>query len=71
MSKLVLSSRPFAVFDASNKQHREWFAEFTRTNSWGNCPVRFLYQNQGMGNMVALMQRDLINYYAAMEFSHS
>lgn len=68
MSKLALSGRPYVLFDPADQQHRKWFAEFSKTGGWGNCPVRFVVENQGMGNMVAIMQRMLINYYAAREF---
>ena len=67
MSRLQLHGRPFVVFDASNKQHREWFAHFNATLSWGNCPVRFVV-NDDHGDLITMIQRELIAYYVAKEF---
>ena len=68
MSKLALVGRPYVVFDPKNKDHRRWFAEFNHTKSWGQCPVRFVVANEGNANLAGLMQRLLIEYYAAKEF---
>jgi hypothetical protein len=67
MSKLQLFSRPFVVFDAHNKDHRRWFAEFNRRAAWGNCPVRFVVDDEN-GDLVTMIQRKLIEYYVHREF---
>ena len=67
MSKLHLFSRPFVVFDAHNKDHRRWFAEFNRRAAWGNCPVRFVVDDEN-GDLVTMIQRKLIEYYVHKEF---
>ena len=67
MSRLALHSRPFVVFDAKNKDHRTWFAEFNATAKWGNCPVRFLL-DESAGDLVTQIQRRLIQYYVTQEF---
>ena len=67
MSRLALHSRPFVVFDPANKDHRKWFAEFNRTAKWGNCPVRFVIDNEN-GDLVTMIQRRLIQYYVGREF---
>jgi hypothetical protein len=51
MSHLALHSRPFVVFDPANKDHRTWFAEFNASAKWGNCPVRFVVEDDN-GNLV-------------------
>ena len=68
MSRLALHSRPFVVFDSSNKDHRKWFAEFNRSAKWGNCPVRFVVEDDN-GDLVTMIQRRLIQYYVSREFA--
>ena len=67
MSKLAYFGRPWVVFDASNKDHRRWFAEFNRTHSWGGCPVRFVV-NEESGDLITMIQRSLIQFYVDKEF---
>jgi hypothetical protein len=67
MSRLYLNARPFVVFDAKNRQHREWFADFNRSGAWGRCPVRFLL-DESAGDLVTQMQRSLIQHYVDEEF---
>ena len=67
MSRLALHSRPFVVFDPSNREHRRWFAEFNRSAKWGNCPVRFVVEDDN-GDLVTMIQRRLIQYYVGREF---
>lgn len=67
MSVLELGNRPFVVFDATNKQHRRWFADFNRKRSWGSCPVRFLVSDDA-GDLVTLIQQRLIEFYVSKEF---
>jgi hypothetical protein len=67
MSKLELYGRNYVVFDATNKEHRKWFAEFNKSLSWGHCPVRFVIDNDH-GDLVTMIQRSLIQYYVDKEF---
>jgi hypothetical protein len=69
MSRLALHSRPFVVFDPENKNHRTWFAEFNASTKWGNCPVRFLVEDDN-GDLVTMIQRRLIQYYVNKEFGN-
>jgi hypothetical protein len=66
ISKLM--TRPQVVFDPKNKDHRKWATEFLHTKSWKNCPVRFLVNDTSL-DYVAVMQRQLITYYADKEFN--
>lgn len=68
MSRLAFYGRPWAAFDAKNKEHRRFFAEFQRRGSWGDCPVRFIVPDDG-GDLVTLIQRRLIAYYVEKEFN--
>lgn len=69
MSKLQLFGRPFIVFEAKNKEHRRWFAEFQAHRSWGNCPVRFVVDDD-QGDLVTMIQRRLIEFYTNKEFGN-
>lgn len=70
MSKLQLHGRPWVVFDANNKDHRRWFAEFNENRTWKGCPVRFVIDNDH-GDLITMIQRSLIQYYVNKEFNKS
>lgn len=61
-------SRPYVRFDPTNKKHREYFAMFEQSGKWGDCPVRFVVDNQGCTDLVTLIRRQLILYYTSKEF---
>lgn len=67
MSRLALFGRPYVIFDASNKDHRRWFAEFNKNCSWAHCPVRFVVDDD-QGDLITMIQRRLIQYYVDKEF---
>lgn len=67
MSRLQLHGRPWVVFDAANKDHRRWFAEFNKSGAWGQCPVRFVV-NDDHGDLITQIQRNLIQFYVDKEF---
>ncbi len=67
MSRLALFGRPWVIFDPHNKDHRRWFAEFNRNAKWGDCPVRFVL-DEGCGDLITQIQRQLIQYYVDKEF---
>jgi hypothetical protein len=67
MSRLQLFGRPFVIFDATNKDHRRWFADFNKNLSWSRCPVRFVV-NDDHGDLITMIQRELIQYYVDKEF---
>jgi hypothetical protein len=67
MSRLALFGRPYVVFDATNKDHRRWFAEFNKNLTWSHCPVRFVADDDH-GDLVTMIQRNLIQYYVDREF---
>lgn len=68
MSTLLFNGRPWTVFDAHNRLHRKWFADFQRDCTWGHCPVRFI-SDDAAGDLLTMIQRRLIAYYTAKEFS--
>lgn len=67
MSRLQLFGRPWVVFDANNRDHRLWFADFNKNLSWSQCPVRFVV-NDDHGDLITMIQRELIQYYVDKEF---
>lgn len=67
MSQLALNGRPWTVFDPANQQHRAWYYEFVKTGAWGRCPVRFVVP-EDHGNLVTMIQRNLVAYYVTQEF---
>lgn len=69
MSRLSFYGRPWVAFDAANKQHRQWYNEFVTKGTWGNCPVRFLIDDEAQGNLVTMVQRRLVAHYLSHEFN--
>jgi hypothetical protein len=67
MSFLDTVVRPFEIFDPARKQHREWFTDFQKTHRWSHCPVRFAVNEEG--EQVPIIQRQLLEFYMAREFS--
>jgi hypothetical protein len=67
MSRLALYGRPWVVFDAKNREHRQWFAEFNKSGAWGKCPVRFVV-SEDHGDLITQIQRELIQFYVDKEF---
>jgi hypothetical protein len=67
MSKLNLFGRPWVVFDPTNKTHRLHYHNFVTTGSWGQCPFRFVV-DEDYGDLVTMIQRTLIKYYTEKEF---
>ena len=67
MSILNFHHRPWIAFNAEDRNHRRWFAEFQRTQTWGHCPVRFIVADDH-GDLLQHIQRRLIDYYVNKEF---
>jgi hypothetical protein len=68
MSRLAYLSRPWVAFDASNKEHRRYYAEFLKANTWGHCPVRFIVEDEHGMNLPTMMRNKLCEYYVKTEF---
>ena len=68
MSRLALYGRPYVVFDATNREHRQWFANFNKSGAWGTCPVRFVVDDDH-GDLITMIQRHLIQFYVDKEFT--
>jgi hypothetical protein len=68
MSILSLSLRPLMVFDASNNEHRKYYAEFVKRKTWGYCPVRFVIEGNSQTDLITYIERCLVDYYTMKEF---
>jgi hypothetical protein len=68
MSKLEFLARPLVAFDATNKDHRRYYAEFIEYNGWGNCPVRFICPDDTGMDLPTMIQTRLVEYYIEREF---
>ena len=67
MSVLYLRARPFVAFDVNNAEHRKYFAEFVKYNTWGKCPVRFMAESLDM-DLVSYISQKMLHYYVTQEF---
>jgi hypothetical protein len=70
MSRLAYLSRPWVAFDASNKEHRRYYAQFLKVNTWGHCPVRFIVEGDHGMDLPTMMRNKLCEYYVAQEFKN-
>ena len=64
-------SRPVVVFDPSNKEHREHYATYVKTKTWGKSPVRFVIDDPtgaSNTNIAYSIQRLISEYYVLQEF---
>jgi hypothetical protein len=68
MSKLAYHSRPWVAFDASNKEHRRYYAEFVKFQTWGRCPVRFIVTDDHGMDLPTMIKNKLCEYYVKTEF---
>jgi hypothetical protein len=68
MSRLEYHSRPWVAFDATNKEHRRYYAEFVKFNTWGRCPVRFLVTDEHGMDLPTMIRNKLCEYYVQQEF---
>lgn len=68
MSRLEFYQRPLVAFDAANKEHRRWYAEFQKSTTWGHCPVRFICPEDSSMDLPGVIMRQLLDYYVTREF---
>jgi len=70
MSRLEYYSRPWVAFDVENKEHRRYYAEFLKFNTWGRCPVRFLVTDEYGMDLPTMIRNKLCEYYVQQEFKN-
>lgn len=69
MSILYRGNRPLVSFDVENADHRKWFAEFVKYNTWGKCPVRFMAESLDQ-DLVSHINSKMLTYYIKQEFGN-
>ena len=67
MSILYRGIRPVVAFDVRDAQHRRWFAEFVKYQTWGRCPVRFMAEALDQ-DLVSYISDKMLAYYVQQEF---
>lgn len=65
---LDFNRKPVVLFDPSNSLHRKDYAEFLVTGSWRHSKVQYAVQGIA-GEQQGRLQRQLLEYYTAMEFA--
>ena len=68
MNTLLLNCRPGAVFDATNKEHRQAYYNFLRYATWGRSPYQFILE-PGFEDIPTLCRHRLCEYYVSKEFA--
>jgi len=69
MSVLYVRARPVVTFDVNNADHRSYFADFVKNNTWGHCPVRFMAESMDK-DLVSFIEQKMLRYYVQQEFEH-
>jgi hypothetical protein len=67
MTLLDLKSRPTVNFNASDRDHRQYYMAFLQNRSWRECPVQF-YLERGYGDLSSMIENKLAVHYLAREF---
>jgi hypothetical protein len=68
MNTLLLNCRPGAVFDATNKEHRQAYYNFLKCSTWGRSPYQFILE-PGFEDIPTLCRHRLCEYYVSKEFA--
>ncbi len=66
--RLNLFRKPTIAFNVANRQHRTDYAIFLKTGSWKHCGVHYEIPD-AYGEVQSIVQRKLLEYYSAREFS--
>lgn len=61
--------RPVKLFDVNDKKHRKYYAEYLKTNSWGNCPFQLTSPTK-LISLSSYAREQLIQYYINKEFNN-
>lgn len=68
MAILSSNKRPVVMFDAANIEHRKMYAEYRKTRSWNNAPVRFKLENM-WSDIVSMIEDKMLKYYVNQEMN--
>jgi hypothetical protein len=67
---LATKMRPRVVFNATNREHRQWAAGYIKNRSWRDCPVSFIVDDNSQ-ETAYVIERQLIEFYANREFGEA
>ena len=67
MNTLLLNCRPGAVFDATNKEHRQAYYNFATKSTWKGCPYTFVLE-EGYSTIPSMITAKMADYYMEQEF---
>lgn len=67
MNKLLLNCRPGAVFDPTNRDHRNAYYTFIMNASWSRSPFQFILE-PGFDDIPTMCRIRLCEYYVTKEF---
>ena len=67
MSRLKVGARPVVHFDPSNKEHRQFYAEYLKDHNWRGSPIQF-YLESGWGDIVSMIEHKLTRHFLSKEF---
>lgn len=65
-TRLQVMARPCVKFNATDAEHRKYFANFLITRCWTFCPVQF-YLEPGYGDVVSMIEHKLTVHYLGRE----
>lgn len=66
-----MHKRPVVLFDATNADHRKWFANFVQNRTWSGCPVHFEATDANGNlsqNITVAVANQVAAYYLNQEF---
>jgi len=67
LKSFLLNTRPFTIFDPSNRNHRESYFKFQKTKSWKHSPVQWTIDDDS-SDIVHCINKKLVDYYTSKEF---
>jgi hypothetical protein len=63
----LLGTKPHAIFDPANSEHRRAYYDFLKLNSWRNCAWQFVIE-EPYTDLPANITYKLVEYYTEQEF---
>lgn len=64
----LLGSKPYAIFDAANAEHRAAYNDFVQHKTWRDSPYQFVCEEPYL-DLPTNINAKLLTYYLNQEFS--
>jgi hypothetical protein len=72
MGILEYHARPLVIFDPENEEHRQHYATFRKTGSWGRIPVRFMVVKEYNSFVLQHnIEQMMLDHYVTQEFGRA